>query len=118
MKELKDFLKQKEQECYELIASTSEWLRKWQDDKEEFLLHWLGDDKDAEVKEKGFDKAVSDLLKDVMMMNLKAKAELKVIDGIENGKIHLEDHHPMLRVFYYEDLVNQKALEMAKAEVE
>lgn len=73
-------------DCRFEIESSAEWLGKWWMDTDAFLKHWLGEDINDEVRAKGHDGAVRDLLDTVRSINAHAKAELLVLEDIKAGR--------------------------------
>lgn len=104
------FLEARRSDCEDEIKSSTEWLAKWWQNTDEFLEHWLGnkENADAEVKSKGYDMAVRELVETVRSINLRAKAGLMVLDDIRKGRTAFngEAAFPMMQ---FEALVDRKA---------
>ena len=109
-KSVEAFIKARRVDCEEELKSSEDWLARWWQDTDAFLENWLGSkaNADAEVKEKGYEMAVRELVATVRSINLRAKAGVMVIDDIEKGRtaFNADVMFPMMQ---FEALVDKKA---------
>ena len=104
------FIEARRVDCEEELKSSEDWLGRWWQDTDAFLENWLGNkaNAEAEIKEKGYEMAVRELVATVRSINLRAKAGIMVLDDIAKGRTAFDGKtaFPMLQ---FEALVDKKA---------
>ena len=106
-----EFLDNRRHDSEDEVKSTTDWLGRWWSDTDAFLENWLGtkEDMENEVKAKGYDMAVRELVGTVRSINMRAKATLMVIDDLDKGRAVLDAVDDMSRMLKFEELVDVKA---------